>query len=75
MNEEGREMRGVTEYGDELPVFLVETLGTYPDLKGVGRVVVKAYNEAGHNSTEVDVRQLIMWLRANRPDLLELEEA
>jgi hypothetical protein len=32
--------------------------------------VVRAVNEGGHNSTEVDVLQLIAWLKLRRPDLL-----
>ena len=57
-------MAGVTEYAE----------GFEPALKEVeGRLVVEAYNESGFNVTQVDLVQLIHWLRVNRPDLLEDE--
>ena len=28
-----------------------------------GRLVLRAYNEAGHNSTEIDVFDLLAWLK------------
>ena len=67
---------GVTEYCEEMPVELAETTGTY--VYGVpdelrperGRIVIRAMNEGGHNSTEVDLLELIAWLKAHRPDLL-----
>ena len=35
-----------------------------------GRAVVRAYNQGGHDLTEVDLLDLLRWLAANRPDLL-----
>ena len=32
--------------------------------------VLMQLNEAGWNSTQIDLRELIAWLRAHRPDLL-----
>lgn len=29
-------------------------------------------NQCGHDSTTVDLKVLVTWLRTNRPDLLEL---
>lgn len=70
-------MDGVVEYAERYQVELVQTTGIYrfgvPDeqSEGFGRWVVKALNEGGCNCTEVDVLQLVAWLKKNRPDLLE----
>lgn len=56
-------MNGVRSYGDEPDVDLVEDGNT-------SRLVVRAYTESGYNWTDVDLLDLIAWLRANRPDLL-----
>lgn len=55
-------MVGVREHQEELPVSLTERNG---------RQVVYAQNEGGHNCTEVDLLDLIAWLRANKPEVLE----
>jgi hypothetical protein len=34
------------------------------------RLVIRAFNEAYYNVTEVDLLDLIEWLKKNRPDLL-----
>lgn len=36
-----------------------------------GRIVVRAFNEGGHNVTEVDLLDLLRWLRENRPEFLK----
>ena len=59
-------MEGVTEYGENYPVKLVTTTNYY---SAVSSIVVLAKNEGGHNCTEVDLRQLLSWVAANRPDL------
>ena len=70
------EMQGVTEYCEEMTVMLSATSGIYesgvPDekRKGYGRVVIKAFNEGGFNCTEVDLFELISWIRLNMPGLL-----
>lgn len=72
----GTRLGGVTEYCEDMPVELAETTGRYvygipeEEWPGRGRIVILAKNEGGHNSTEVDLLELIAWLRANRPDLL-----
>jgi hypothetical protein len=43
-------MNGVTEYNEGMEVSLSET---------DGKLVIKALNEAGYNSTEVDLLQLL----------------
>lgn len=56
------EMTGVREYGEGDPVLLI-----VPD----GRPMIRAFNEAGCCYTEVDLLDLIAWLRANWPEFLE----
>tara|TARA_R110000868_G_scaffold43927_2_gene147425 strand:- start:308 stop:547 length:240 start_codon:yes stop_codon:yes gene_type:complete len=69
-------MEGVTEYVEGDDVYLTETEGTYveemPDdnLPGRGRLVIKAINEGGFGCTEVDLLELLAWVKANRPDLI-----
>ena len=54
----------------------VEGAGTYtsgkpePEWPGRGRLAIKALNEAGYNCTEVDLLELLAWVKANRPDLM-----
>jgi len=40
-------MEGVTEYSEESEVEITRTGGTYDDEKGKGRLVIRAWNEAG----------------------------
>jgi hypothetical protein len=49
-------MEGVREYCEEMTVRLRKTNG---------RLVIEARNEGGHNSTEVDLVDLLDWLKAN----------
>ena len=58
----------IREYTGELGV----QIGVEDDLPSTGRqrLVVRAWNEDGHNSTLVDLRDLIAWVKANRPELL-----
>ncbi len=56
-------MHGVREYGEGMEVEL--------DCTTDGESIIVARNEGGYNSTWVDVLDLVRWLRANRPDLLE----
>ncbi len=69
-------MDGVQEYVEEHDVVLCQTEGmsnmpfSEEERKGYGRWVVKGVNEGGFNSTEIDLLQLIAWLRKNRPEFL-----
>ena len=69
-------LNGVTEYCEGMPVELIKTTGAYtPETEmdewpGHGRMVIKAKNEGGHNSTEVDLLELITWIKANHPELI-----
>jgi hypothetical protein len=76
MNTHKTTMLGVTEYCEGLDVSLERTSGVYchglPEEQwlGRGRLVIQALNEGGYNATQIDLVQLIKWLRANRPELL-----
>ena len=54
-------MKGDREYCENMDV----TLNTAHSDRS--RVVIKAYNEAGCKTTEVDLMDIINWLRVNRP--------
>lgn len=60
------EMSGVHEYCEGADVLLVEAVNVI----GQKRLAVRAWNQAGYDCTEVDVLDLLAWLRANRPELL-----
>jgi hypothetical protein len=63
-------MEGVREYAEGYDVELVVAGDrTYEGDPEPGRVVIRAYNEAKHNSTWIDLEQLLSWLAAHRPDL------
>jgi hypothetical protein len=70
------EMPGVREYCEQYPVAIVlvppdEERPPYGPSPAEGpRWCVRALNEGGHNSTEIDLLDLIRWLRENRPELL-----
>jgi len=56
-------LQGVTEYAEGDSVELDELDN--------GRLVIKAYNsEGGRDCTEVDLIELLHWIKLNRPDLL-----
>ncbi len=64
-SEIGREMIGVREHAEGLPVYLATTTD--------GRTVIKASNEAGCNHTQVDLYDLIAWLQINMPMVLRAD--
>ena len=55
-------LTGVTEYCEGYAVTMVR--------REDGRLVIVAVNEGGQNSTEVDLRHLVDWLKTNKPELL-----
>jgi hypothetical protein len=69
-------MKGVREHSEGMDVLLTETSGLYEydtpveKWKGHGRLVIRAFNEAGFNNTQVDLLDIIVWIKTNRPDLL-----
>ena len=65
--ETGGQITEIPEYCEGFPV----EIGAAPTHRGPGsRLVVRAYNEAGHNQTNVDLEELLAWVWANRPDLI-----
>ena len=55
------EMSNVREYAEGYPVVLNDERD---------RLTISALNEGGHNCTEVDLLEVIAWVKANRPELL-----
>lgn len=55
-------MEGVTEYEEGMDVRLSTRNG---------RLTIDAKNEAGHNGTDVDLVQLLLWVQKNLPELLQ----
>ena len=55
-------MNGVREYAEDFDVELREY---------EGRLVIAALNEGGCNGTDVDLLDLIAWVKENKPELLE----
>ena len=60
---EGQILTDATEYCEGEDVF-IDTLKS-------GRLIIRAYNEGGHNCTEVDLKQLLAWLKINLPGTLK----
>ena len=56
------EMDGVSEYCEGMPVMLTYAFKN-------GRPVVRALNSGGYDSTEVDLAELLEWVKTNCPDL------
>lgn len=54
-------MEGVTEYAEGMDVSLSTRNG---------RLTIDAKNEGGHNGTDVDLVQLLLWVQKNLPELL-----
>ncbi len=70
--DEGIKLDGVREYGDGDAVELARTQGKgYMTRTDAGRLVVRGWSECHNAAVEIDLLDLIAWLRANRPDLLE----
>ena len=69
LGSEGLILDGVQEYCEGMDVLIINTTGDI-NKKGCGRLVINAKNEAGYNSTEVDLLQLIEWIKANMPELI-----
>ena len=54
----------IREYSDEMEVEVDRE-------ENSNRWIVRAYNEGGYNRTEVDILDLVDWLRKNNPELLQ----
>lgn len=57
-----KKMHGAREYAEEFPVELD---------KHEGRYIVRAFNEGGCDLTEVDLFDLLEWIKKNKPELLK----
>lgn len=57
-------MEGVREYSEGMAVEFSSR---------DGRPTVVAFNQAGYDATEIDLWDLIAWIKANAPSLLEGE--
>lgn len=62
-NEMAPIMDGVREYGERSPVYFSERIN--------GRPTIRAYNEGGYSCTDVDLIDVIQWVKKNRADLLD----
>ena len=63
-------MSGVREYAESYPVKIGEVAADEKHGPTERRLVVMALNEAGHNITLVDVRDMLKWLVEHRPELV-----
>ena len=69
----------IREYAEEMEVTISDwQKTTWEDDKPVGggevRLVITALNEGGYNCTDVDLRDVITWVKANMPELLKETE-
>jgi hypothetical protein len=55
----------VTEYAEGYDVKVEER-----ETRGMKRLVISATNEGGFNGTDVDLVQLIDWIKINMPELI-----
>lgn len=60
-------MEGVTEYMDNDTVLVWNTLEQH---LGYGRLVIKAYAGSGNDYVEIDLLQVLDWVKKHRPELL-----
>ena len=65
------DLEGVREYVDHLPVELwrQEPINSWPHGDGLGRLVLRVYTECGNASADVDLLDLVMWLRSGPREL------
>ena len=63
---DGVVMDGVTEYTEGYEVRLIHSPGA-----GRNRLAIEAMNEGGFNGVEIDLLQVLDWLKANRPELIQ----
>lgn len=54
-------MENVHEYHSGYYVFLTESYN---------HLVIKAYNDCGNNWTCVDIKELLDWVKKNKPELM-----
>ena len=70
-------MMEIREYNEEMRVeieFLLPDKFDSETVKnnlGNGRWIIRAYNEGGHNSVDIDLVDIIDWVKENKPELLK----
>lgn len=62
MGEEEIIKTDIREYAEEMAVTIISKNE---------RIVIKALNEGGYNLTEVDLVDVIQWVKRNKPELLK----
>lgn len=64
------------EYCEELNVEIEERIDSdkIAGVGGIGRLIIKSSSEGGYSGTEVDLLDVIDWVRENKPELLEKAE-
>lgn len=67
----GVPMAGVREYAESYPVHLRVEEPSDGNQLARRRVVIDAVNEAGHNGVAIDLFELLAWLRAHVPEVLD----
>ena len=69
-------IREYNEYCEDVEIITLvhypSLINPYETVKGEGRLVIKAFNEAGYNHTLVDLIDVIEFVKINYPELLEL---
>lgn len=63
-------MTGVREYAEGYQVTLLQAESWREPSSDGPRWCVRALNQGGHDATQVDILDLIRWLREHRPELL-----
>lgn len=62
----------IREYAEEMKVTIADWQAIDNDSKPIGekRLVITALNEGGYNGTDVDLIDVVEWVKINMPELL-----
>lgn len=55
-------LTGVTEYSENMDIEI--------DRNDNNKLVIRAYNQGGHDCTEIDLLELVFFLKKNMPSIL-----
>lgn len=64
-------MKGVAEYAEGFDVELIERRYQIAARTNRTVLILRAYNEGGHNCVEIDLIDIVLWIKENRPELIE----
>ena len=67
-----RQKTDIREYAEEMEVAVCERI---MDDEGNTKLVIDALNEGGYNGTHVDLLDVLEWVKANKPELIEGKDA